>query len=105
MPHNRPWTVKVKAHPGSTAEEIRNEPNWVAGHQHRVGFRDRNDRIPGFTHKDDDYWEEVEREKKRYLALQKKAKSGELVNFRDLVENQEVSRHFTTPYFEQKHRY
>ncbi|KAF4945780.1 hypothetical protein FSARC_14363 [Fusarium sarcochroum] len=26
-----PWTVKVKTHPGSTAEEIRNEPNLLGG--------------------------------------------------------------------------
>ncbi|KAF4456771.1 hypothetical protein F53441_1207 [Fusarium austroafricanum] len=89
MPHYKPWTIKVQAHPGSTAEEIRNEPDWGHHlHQHRVGFRDRNDRIPGLTHKDDDYREEVAREKQKYLAFQKEEKSGELINFRDLIENQ-----------------
>ncbi|KAL5609456.1 hypothetical protein FOVSG1_004137 [Fusarium oxysporum f. sp. vasinfectum] len=88
MLHSKPWVVKVQAHPGSTAEEIRNEPDWVSGHQHRIGFRDRNNRLPGLTHKDDEYREEVAREKQKYLAFQKRAKSGELINFRDLIENQ-----------------
>jgi nitrate reductase (NAD(P)H) len=91
MPHNRPWTVKVQAHPGSTAEEIHNEPDWAAGHQHRVGFRDRNNRLPGITHKDDEHREDVALEKQNHLAIQQKAMSGELVNFRDLIEKQEVS--------------
>lgn len=91
MPHSKPWVVKVQAHPGSTAEEIRNEPDWVSGHQHRIGFRDRNNRLPGLTHEDDEYREEVAREKQKYLAFQRRAKSGELINFRDLIENQKVS--------------
>ncbi|EMT66945.1 Nitrate reductase [NADH] 1 [Fusarium odoratissimum] len=68
MPHSKPWVVKVQAHPGSTAEEIRNEPDWVSGHQHRIGFRDRNNRLPGLTHKDDEYREEVAREKQNEEA-------------------------------------
>ncbi|KAM0205836.1 hypothetical protein ACHAQI_008843 [Fusarium lateritium] len=68
---------------------IRNEPGWAAGHQHRVGFRDRNNRLPGITHKDDEHREDVVREKQNYLAFQRKTKSGELVNFRDLIEKQE----------------
>ncbi|KAF4415881.1 nitrate reductase (NADH) [Fusarium acutatum] len=87
MPHSKPWVVKVQAHPGSTAEEIWNEPDWASGHQHRIGFRDRNNRLPGLTHKDDEY-REVAREKQKYLAFQQRAKSGELINFRDLIENQ-----------------
>ncbi|KAI8682135.1 Nitrate reductase [NADPH] [Fusarium keratoplasticum] len=90
MASTKPWVVKVRPHPGSSAEEIRNEPNWIAGHQHRVGFRDRNDRLPGITHRDDEYKEEVEKEQQRYDALRKAAETGKLVNFRDLVENQEA---------------
>ncbi|WZH46568.1 nitrate reductase NADH [Fusarium acuminatum] len=81
--------LKVQAHPGSTAEEIHNEPDWAAGHQHRVGFRDRNNRLPGITHKDDEHREDVALEKQNHLAIQQKAMSGELVNFRDLIEKQE----------------
>ncbi|KAF5004145.1 hypothetical protein FDECE_9359 [Fusarium decemcellulare] len=58
MASGKPWVVNIRPHPGSTAEEIRNEPNWIAGHQHRVGFRDRNDRVPGITHRDDEYREQ-----------------------------------------------
>lgn len=97
MPHNIPWTVRVQPHPGSTADEIRNEPNWTADHQHRVGFRDRNDRLPGITHQDDEsHSDDIKQEKERYLKLKKKAKSGELVNFRDIIENQEVERNSLT---------
>ncbi|KAJ4118739.1 hypothetical protein NW768_010800 [Fusarium equiseti] len=90
MPHNIPWTVRVQPHPGSTTDEIRDEPNWTAGHQHRVGFRDRNDRLPGITHHyDESHSEDIKEEKERYRKLKNKAKSGELVNFRDIIENQE----------------
>ncbi|KAF5018063.1 hypothetical protein F66182_9962 [Fusarium sp. NRRL 66182] len=89
MPHSKPWTVTVKHHPGSTADEIRREPDWIAGHQHRVGFRDRNDRLPGITHCDDEHWEYTQQARQRYDAMREAVKSGELANFRDLIENQE----------------
>ncbi|KAK0932344.1 hypothetical protein LTR29_016095 [Friedmanniomyces endolithicus] len=53
MPHDLPWRVQVRAHPGSSAQEIHDETEWTGGHQHRIGFRNRQDRLPGLTHDED----------------------------------------------------
>ena len=45
-----PYDVRVKQHPGSTAEEIEDEPDWGNGHQHRIGYKNNQDRKPGLTH-------------------------------------------------------
>lgn len=29
---------------------MQNEPNWVKTHNHRIGYRYRDDRHPGYTH-------------------------------------------------------
>jgi hypothetical protein len=45
-----PYHVRVQGHPGSTADEIANEPDWeVLSGEHRVGYRNRQDRWPGLT--------------------------------------------------------
>ena len=49
-----PWNVNVTSHPGSTAEDIGHEPDWSDGHQHPIGFKNRQDRVPGLTHAADD---------------------------------------------------
>ncbi|KAH9828208.1 Nitrate reductase [NADH] 1 [Teratosphaeria destructans] len=38
MPHEIPWTVRVADHPGSSAEDVKNEPDWSRGSEHRVGL-------------------------------------------------------------------
>ena len=45
-----PYSVRVQQHPGSTAQDIENEPEWGEGHQHRIGYKNRQDRWPGLTH-------------------------------------------------------
>ena len=103
-----PWSVNVTGHPGSTAEDIGNEPDWSGGHQHRIGFKNRQDRVPGLTHAADDdeegeisgVWrspsdENYERErfdehaKAEYESLRNSVQKGELVNFRDIILNEE----------------
>ena len=55
-----PWQVTVQDHPGSSQTEIEKEPDWgAAGSQHRVGFKNRQDRRPGLTHTNDDPSEEA----------------------------------------------
>lgn len=90
MPSKAPWVVKVKDHPGSSAQEIDDEPDWSSGHTHRIGFKNRDDRVPGVTHKRNDYSEEIKRAKEQLRQLREEAKGGKLVNFRDLIESQEV---------------
>ena len=46
-----PYNVRVQWHPGSTAEDIQNEPDWETHTgEHRVGYRNRQDRRSGLTH-------------------------------------------------------
>ncbi|OHW98199.1 nitrate reductase [Colletotrichum incanum] len=42
------FVVKKTDHPGSSQEEIENEPNWGSGHNHRIGFKNRDNRVPGY---------------------------------------------------------
>lgn len=106
MPHHIPWKVSVRHHPGSSAQDIKNEPHWTTGHQHRIGYRNRQDRVPGLTHQydeagdppdltrspsssDQDAEAEFDEEAKEgYRKLKEKAQRGELVNFRDIVTNE-----------------
>lgn len=87
MPH---YISKVVAHVGSSAEEIANEPDWGVGHNHRVGFRNRDNRIAGLTHLDDEYDAEIEQARKDLAYLRDEAEKGGLINFRDAIQHQEV---------------
>ncbi|KAF2124682.1 hypothetical protein P153DRAFT_301773 [Dothidotthia symphoricarpi CBS 119687] len=87
-----PWRVSITNHPGSSRDEISQEPDWdtVHGHGHRIGYRNQHDRMPGITHAcdertDDEFTEEA---KKAYAQLVQRAKEGDLVNFRDIIENE-----------------
>lgn len=91
MTAHKSWTVHVQNHPGSTKEEIANEPNWGAGHQHRVGFRNKGNRVPGLAH-DGDYSEEFRNARVLRKELQDEETCGQLVNFRDIIEHEPVSR-------------
>ncbi|EOD44175.1 putative nitrate reductase protein [Neofusicoccum parvum UCRNP2] len=74
------WSVEVRDHPGSSADDIAKEPDWDALRKHRIGFRDDQDRAPGITHQHD---EEIERS----VREPKDARSGAPTNFRDVVQN------------------
>ena len=91
MPHQVSWRVNVTDHPGSSREDIENEPDWknLHTHDHRVGFRNRSGRLPGITHQDDERIDEAkkfsEEAKAEYERLKERLKKGDLVNFRDLI--------------------
>ncbi|OCL15197.1 hypothetical protein AOQ84DRAFT_225138 [Glonium stellatum] len=85
------WKVRVKDHPGSSLEEIQSEPDWAIGHEHRIGYKNRQDRFPGLTHADDEIEEAKEQSKeakKEHEELEERTRKGELVNFRDIIKNQ-----------------
>lgn len=92
------YRTYVRGHPGSTKEEIENEPDWERVHPHRIGFRDRNDRVPGLVHQGDESDEESdesddafrEQAKKEEDELREKIKKHGLVNFREAKKKQEV---------------
>ncbi|PKS12473.1 hypothetical protein jhhlp_000679 [Lomentospora prolificans] len=86
----KPWVIRAKEHPGATFEEIQNEPAWESGHQHRIGFRNADNRLPGFTHGlqplSAEEEEAIVREaRKKFKSIQDKEDKGELVNWRDIV--------------------
>lgn len=96
MPHDISWTVRKQDHPGSSAQEIEDEPPWNGGHQHRVGFKNRQDRRPGLTHEDDEQHQSADftvNDEARFISdarakmreLREEEKQGQLVNFRDII--------------------
>lgn len=109
MPPNIPWHTTVTDHPGSSKQDILDEPSWSTEgyrHQHRIGYRNRQDRLPGLTHdgdeagdvpdltnssdssEPDDEAEVDEKAKEDFLKLKGRVEKGELVNFRDIVTNE-----------------
>jgi len=94
-----PRQAKVGNFPGSSLEEIENEPSWGASHTHRVGFKTRQSRIAGISHDEPQgHWETEEEERateqamEKYRKLRERYKRGDLLNFQDILEAQTVSR-------------
>ncbi|KAK3713621.1 hypothetical protein LTR37_008315 [Vermiconidia calcicola] len=91
MPHHVPWNVTVQSHPGSADEDVNSEVDWHEGHQHRIGYKNRDDRVPGLTHHDDDHEDVVGSRgsgtKDASYQNGTKATNGNLSSFRDIVGN------------------
>lgn len=93
IPHHT-WT---RDHPGSTKEEILEEPEWQTARGHRIGFRDRESRAAGLTsigdesREDREFWEQA---RKKAEQLKEELGKGKLMTVRDFMTKQEVS---TTP--------
>ncbi|KAJ5244640.1 hypothetical protein N7489_004736 [Penicillium chrysogenum] len=68
------YTRPNRSHGGSSKGEIQDEPDWVRTHNHRIGFRDRNDRHAGLTHAGDDW----NTEQQRQFLIQAKEEAEEL---------------------------
>lgn len=104
MPHDVPWRVDVSDHPGSSAQDIDDEPTWTGDHQHRIGYKNRQDRVPGLTHEvdsgelpglssstsasdsDGSTEEQFDEDAHRaYERLKSRREQGDLVNFRDII--------------------
>lgn len=91
----RPQTLSN--HPGSTKQELADEPAWGRGHEHRTGFRNKNNIVPGITsdpdhhHLEDEEDEEfVKDASRKYQDLRDRAKNGQLLNFQDIMKDQTV---------------
>ncbi|KAK2629718.1 hypothetical protein QTJ16_000538 [Diplocarpon rosae] len=99
-----PHRVQVQHHPGATLQDIENEPDWGRGHQHRVGFVNGQDRVPGLTHAGDEHEDDsdphdelsIEDARKRYEKLRDDEEKGKLVNFRDVI-NAQKDFHLVRP--------
>lgn len=88
-----PHRIQVQEHPGSSQQDIEHEPDWTEGHDHRIGYLNRQDRRPGFTHEGDEKGEadEFEGEALRELqSLRSRVNKGDLVDFRDIITKQKV---------------
>ncbi|KEF55898.1 uncharacterized protein A1O9_07478 [Exophiala aquamarina CBS 119918] len=89
-----PFKVHVLHPPGSSQQEIADEPDWHSGHNHRIGYRNKDDRVAGFTHDGEHMWTTEEEHKfvdeamRKYRELREKAQKGELVNFQEVMEHQ-----------------
>lgn len=82
----------MKEHPGSSAHEIANEPEWQSSHHHhRVGFKNRDHRLPGITSEREQYDREIKQAVKDLQYLHDETTQGKLVNFRDIIERQPVA--------------
>lgn len=85
------WISRALSHPGATIEEIQDEPDWEAGHSHRVGFKNRQNRRPGFVSSGPDDENEIVDEqlireaREKFELVRGKAREGKFVNFRDIV--------------------
>lgn len=97
MPWDRLTAAVVSDHPGSSEQEITDEPDWakVHNHQHRIGYRNRQGRRPGLTHDGDhdpykkaEDREFVEEAIRKYKDLRERAGKGELLNFQDIMKDQ-----------------
>ena len=89
-----PHYIKVRQHPGSSLEDIENEPSWNDGYQHRIGYRNRQDRIPGVTHTGDEKVDDGAFKRaalKELNQLHDRVSTGDLVNFRDVIQQQKAS--------------
>jgi len=86
-----PWRISVHDHPGSSSSELKDEPEWGVGHQHRVGYKNKQDRRPGLTHAQDESDEDDETAQEHFQDLKDDAKDGKLTNFRNLVSQQKVT--------------
>ncbi|TKA49862.1 hypothetical protein B0A49_12768, partial [Cryomyces minteri] len=87
-----PHRISVRDHPGSSLQDVEREPDWGAGHQHRIGFFNAQGRKAGLTH-DGDYADEHDKPGDRdFEALRNRAKHGNLVNFRDVIEGEKDLR-------------
>lgn len=89
------WNVDVRDHPGSTADEIKNEPDWGAtDHEHHTGYKDRQGRRPGLTHtgNEGEFPEEIEKAEEEFHETKKEVQEkGHLINFRDALKSEKVS--------------
>lgn len=90
-----PWEVSVRDHPGSSEQAIRDEPEWVKLRAHSIGFKNNEGRRAGLT-EDRDREEEIEAARRKREALRQRISTGDLVNFRDLIEHQ-TSFHLRHP--------
>jgi nitrate reductase (NAD(P)H) len=84
-----PWRVRTTNHPGSSLDEIEQEPNWETEHQHehRVGYKNRYNRQPGVTHEHDEQ-DDTETARAGYDEIARREEEGDLVNFRDIILNE-----------------
>jgi nitrate reductase (NAD(P)H) len=88
----RNWIAQIADHPGATLEEIQNEPNWTAGRNHRVGYKNSENRVPGYNRDPDPFLEELHDKEvaaeadEQLERLRNKANHEKLINFRDIVQ-------------------
>ncbi|KAK4131293.1 hypothetical protein BT67DRAFT_427849 [Trichocladium antarcticum] len=86
--------VNVTDHPGSSPQEIRDEPDWITLQSPSIGFKNHEGRRPGIIDTEREEGIEAARRLREELGL--RISTGDLVNFRDLITHQ-TSFHIRHP--------
>lgn len=88
------WKVSVRQHPGSSQEDIKNEPNWGSQkHEHYIGFKNAQRRKPGLTSEDENWnakVEEAQEAQRKFNTAKKDQQEGRLINFQDALRSDKV---------------
>lgn len=87
-----PWTVKVRHHPGSSADDVAKEPDWGARQKRYIGFKDGQDHKVGITHQEGEYDGGLEIFGPDPREVKSQAMDGEPITLRDVIRHSEVSR-------------
>jgi hypothetical protein len=80
MPARR--RVHAMKHPGSSPQDIEEEPDWDGAHDHRIGYCNKDQRYPEFTHDCDQRGDEedkkfAEEAMRKYRDLREREQRGE----------------------------
>ncbi|KAL0264936.1 hypothetical protein SLS55_000890 [Diplodia seriata] len=81
------WTVNVRQHPGSSADDIANEPDWGSGPKHFIGLKGGQGVKAGITHQQENDHEGLERFRR---GRQERAMRGEVITLRDILRDTEA---------------
>lgn len=91
-PPRRHWTVSKKDHPGSSADDIEQEPEWSStNNEHYTCYKNRQGRRVGITNAGDESDDvEVRQALHDCQVTKHEAGKGRLVNFREVVESEKA---------------
>ncbi|KAB2577949.1 Nitrate reductase (NADH) [Lasiodiplodia theobromae] len=89
-----PWTVKVRHHPGSSADDVAKEPDWGARQKRYIGFKDGQDHKVGITHQEGEYDGGLEIFGPDPREVKSQAMDGEPITLRDVIRHSEMDPAF-----------
>ncbi|KAJ4291265.1 hypothetical protein N0V88_006267 [Collariella sp. IMI 366227] len=88
QPPHTPLNVDTCDHPGSTEQEIKDEPDWAQLQGHAIGVKTPDGQRPGISYSDNSHEAELAEARRLRDELHRMVTKGDLVNFRDLIQGQ-----------------